>query len=235
MKIEGRHNVKGRIKTIVSFKNERYVRWQKDVYNGLQMGPVIEWKKEKTNHLVKADKSKILEEQFLVLDKTTKPVYDATKSTMGGGITCSSGTTMFFDYKQAPEEKSFKEKKIDEEIIRLCKAGTLLAAIKYYKDMNPGVGLKEAKDYVDVLHAGVIAEKKWSDFATTETLQNQKDKEVLIACGRFFKKNSEKVKFINDYKRYLKETGSLQVVKSIKEKTGWGLYEAKVFFDTYIK
>jgi len=41
---------------------------------------------------------------------------------------------------------------VDKRIIKLCSGGSKLAAVKYYKDQS-GLGLKEAKDYVDNLVA----------------------------------------------------------------------------------
>jgi len=41
---------------------------------------------------------------------------------------------------------------VDQRIIELCQAGTKLAAVKYYKEQS-GLGLKQAKEYVDSLAA----------------------------------------------------------------------------------
>lgn len=48
------------------------------------------------------------------------------------------------------EENAEKAKALDEEILRFCKAGQKLQAVKLYKDAT-GLGLKEAKNYVDYL------------------------------------------------------------------------------------
>ena len=38
-----------------------------------------------------------------------------------------------------------------EEVKNLVASGYLLRAVKYWKETNPGMGLKEAKDYIDSL------------------------------------------------------------------------------------
>lgn len=232
MKIEKRENVKGTIRTIVFYKNEKYVRLQKSKFTGLDMQPVVEWKKLKTNHIVKADKHKLLEDNFKEVDTiSVKP--DAFS--MKGG---SSGTTMFFDFKTVEpnpirkrESKSYEEQKVDKEIIRLCEAGTKLAAVKFYKDFS-GLGLKESKDYVDVLDAQRLAEKRWEE-GMNPTRQVQAD---LSKLNNYFKSNSHRKQFIAEVKQYHKKTGGgLQAIKLIKDKTDWLLKDCKLFFDTYIK
>ena len=41
--------------------------------------------------------------------------------------------------------------KPSDEVARLTKAGQIIDAIKLYRDQNPGIGLKEAKDVVDAM------------------------------------------------------------------------------------
>ena len=115
MKIENRENVKGTIRTIVFYKNERYVRLQKSQYNNLDMEPVVQWKKLKTNHLVKADKSKTLEDNFKEVDTITKPISHLVQ-------TLSSASTVLYDFKLSdaplpPFGKSFEDKRVDKELI----------------------------------------------------------------------------------------------------------------------
>lgn len=168
MKIEKRENIKGNIKNTVIFDGEKYIRLQKDVYGGLVDKSIVQWKKLKTNHLVKAEKHKLLEEKFKEVDNTSvKP----NSFKMKGG---ASGTTMLFDFKSVntKEEKTVHEKRIDERILEHIKFGNLLTAVKYYKEVS-GLGLKEAKDYVDLIYVNYFAEKKW-DKAMTFTKLHEK-------------------------------------------------------------
>lgn len=177
MKIEHRENVKGTIRTFVVFKNKRYVRYQKSKYNGLDMQPVVEWKKLETNHIVKADKHKMLEESFKEVDTITKQVPLYNQTTFGPAQIVASGTTSFdvFNFIKSSGEKSYKEKRIDKEIIKLCKEGTRLAAVKLYRDFS-GLGLKESKDYVDALDAKYQAEKKWDKAMIPTRMYENKNK-----------------------------------------------------------
>lgn len=43
----------------------------------------------------------------------------------------------------------FKEAR--RQTLELILSGNLLQAVKYWKDCNPGMGLKEAKEYIDTL------------------------------------------------------------------------------------
>ena len=45
--------------------------------------------------------------------------------------------------------------KVDEEVIRLIKSNQKLNAVKYITDAYMGMGLKEAKDYMDNLEANI--------------------------------------------------------------------------------
>jgi len=226
MKIEKRENVKGVIRTVVFYNNERYLRLQKSQYNGLDMNPVVEWKKEKTNHLVKADKHKMLEEKFSTVDVITKPATQLAK-------TMSSGTTMIFDFKPAPVKKSYEDKKVDVALIEECKAGRKLGAVKMYKDFT-GLGLKESKDYVDGLYSSFLAEVKWDDAMSLTNMALTREQKELVKINSFFESNAKRKQFISDAKRNAKDSGKLFAVKTIKDKTGWGLYESKLFFDTYV-
>lgn len=236
MKIEHRENIKGTIRTVVFYNNERYVRYQKSQYNGLDMQPVVEWKKLKTNHIVKANKHKALEENFNKVDTITKPVplYNETK--FGPAQLMASGVTSFdtFNFLKSSGEKSYEEKRIDKEIIRLCAEGTKLAAVKLYKDFS-GLGLKESKDYVDALDAQRLAEKKWEDgMAPTRNLQAQEQSD-LARLNNYFKSNSHRKQFISEIKGYHKKNkATLMAIKLIKDKTNWFLKDCKLFFDTYI-
>src|ERR1035437_4051463 len=146
MKIESRQNVKGTIRTIVLFGNKKYIRLQKSKFNGLDEGPVVEWKREKTNHLVKADKHKLLEEKFISVDTITKKVLDYTQTMFGPAKGVSSASTEFFEFKSAPRclDDIENQKRIDIGIKNHIKLGNLLSAIRYYKE-ETGKCLKESR------------------------------------------------------------------------------------------
>lgn len=48
------------------------------------------------------------------------------------------------------EEREFDTDALDQQLIDICRAGNVIAAIKVYRDAT-GQGLKESKDYVDQL------------------------------------------------------------------------------------
>lgn len=154
MKIESRKNIEGAIVNVVSLGKEKFVRTQTDRYNGLGMEPFVIWKKQRTNHLVNTKKHKALEEQFKLIDTITKTVLDYTKTNSGPAFLPESGGTMYFAFDRAPYEKTKEElmadAAADSNILEYCKAGRLLEAVKFYKEYA-GLGLKEAKDYVDAL------------------------------------------------------------------------------------
>lgn len=237
MKIENRENLKGTIRTVVFYKNERYVRLQKSKYNGLDMQPVVEWKKMKTNHLVKADKHKVLEENFKEVDTITKPVPLYNETSNGHAQLMASGFTSFdtFKFLEKSYTKTYEEKKVDKEIIRLCETGTKLAAVKFYKDFS-GLGLKESKDYVDILDAQRLAEKKWEDGMAATKDFKAKEQADLNKLNNYFRSNSHRKQFISEVKKFHKDNGGgLMAIKLIKDKTAWYLKDCKLFFDTYIK
>jgi ribosomal protein L7/L12 len=154
MKIENRTNINGAIVTVVSLGKEKFVRTQTSRYNGIDMQPFIVWKKQRTNHLVNAKKKKTLEEQFKLIDTITKTVLDYTKTNFGPAFLPESGGTMYFAFDRKPYEKTKEELaadlKADSTILEYCQSGRLLEAVKFYKEYA-GLGLKEAKDYVDSL------------------------------------------------------------------------------------
>lgn len=233
MKIENRENVKGKIKTTVFFKNERYVRLQKDKYTGLDLQPVVEWRKCKTNHLVKAEKHKLLEEKFKTVDTITKITKNYAETNNGPARLVASGSTSFYNFIKSGE-KTHKEKRDDEKMINFCNENHKLAAVRYYKEIS-GLGLKESKDYVDALYANHLAGKKWDNNMDLTRTNEQKEQKAIAEVNKFFKSNSQRKQFVSESKRYFKETGPLQTVKLIKDTTGCGLYEAKIFFDNCIK
>ncbi len=263
MKIENRENVKGNIKTTVVFGGEKYSRLEKSVFTGLDMKPVVEWKKVKTNHIVNADKFKILEEKFIEVDTTRVPVRLYTETKNGPAQITSSGSTPFYDFqfkasmpkglweigrhseqgkneKKAPEyglfaKQSFPEmskdekKAIDDRIFDHLKHGSLLSAIKYLKEMT-GLGLKEAKEYVDELNRKyLLAKRAGEPFSGAQVTANREIEHTLP-------NNAKRKQFQAEIKKFFSENGSkLMTVKQIKDTTGWGLYTSKYFFDTYIE
>ncbi len=68
---------------------------------------------------------------------------------------------------------------VDQRIIELCSAGTKLAAVKYYRDQS-GLGVKEAKDYVDNLAAQHGIAPKGGCFVATAYFGDYDAPEVLV-------------------------------------------------------
>jgi hypothetical protein len=161
MRILNRENKKGKVITTVSFENKEYVRILTDKFGGLNMNQIVQWRNKKTNHILNSSKHGKLEEIFKTVDKTStpKPFYNETKK--GPANLVSSGTTMFFgfDKVQEPPRKTVEEIALDGSIRELCNAGRVLEAVKFYKDKT-GLGLKEAKDYVDSIRSTTIAAKQ---------------------------------------------------------------------------
>lgn len=226
MKIKSRDNVKGNIVSVVEFENKNYIRIQKNKFNGLDETPITEWKNKKTNHIVNAEKSKKLEEMFNLADETTKPVIRYDKSEKGPASLPVSGTTSLHNFFTIDREK------VDREIKEFIKAGSLLGAVKYYKDIAL-VGLKEAKDYVDSVNDIYKAEQRWEKgMAPTREVQ------TMDWINKFFiNARIDKEDYIRQTKAfYIKSyNNSLGTVKKIMDVMGWGLYESKIFFDTFIK
>ena len=236
MKIENRENIKGNIKTTVVFGGEKYSRLEKNVFTGLDMKPVVEWKKVKTNHIVNADKFKILEEKFIEVDTTRVPVKLYTETKNGPGQITSSGSTPFYDFKTSIPKgiweigaHSEKTETINKKIGEYLKYGSLLSAIKYLKDVT-GLGLKEAKEYVDELNRKyLLAKRAGEPFSGAQVTANREIEHTLP-------NNAKRKQFQSEIKKFFKENGSkLMTVKHIKDTTGWGLYTSKYFFDTYIE
>lgn len=225
MKIETRENIKGNIKTIISLKNERYIRLQKDKYNGLDMQSVVEWRKQRTNHLVKADKHKLLEDIF----KDTDPTFK--KASIQIILSGKDSLENLNDLK----EKTFVRKAINDKILEHIKSGNLLAAVKFYKEKVSGIGLKEAKDYVDAINANYIAEKKWEENIQLTRENSLRENTALASVNKIFKNNAQRKQFVAEMKTVFKNQGAIPTVKIIKDRTNCGLYESKIFFDNYVK
>lgn len=238
MQIKTRQNINGNIVATVEFKGKTFVRIQKNKFDDVSLEPIVEWKNKKTNHLVNAIKFKVLEEIFKKNDNTFKiqPAFNETSN--GSFRMTASGSTMFFGTKPNVNLQILPanniNKNIDERIIEHLKHGSLLSAIKYYKEAT-GAGLKEAKDYVDSINANYIAQKKWDSAMSLTNQLDEREKKALKEIEKTFKTNAYRKRFIAKAKDKLKNSSPLEVVKYIKETTGCGLYECKVFFDTFIK
>lgn len=231
MKIESRQNVEGTIRTVVLFENKRYIRLQKNKFNVLAESYIVEWKREKTNHLVRADKYKLLEDKFISVDTTTKKTLDYTQTSVGPAKMVGSGSTSFYDFKATSSlEDITKKKRIDDGIKTHLKLGSILSAVKFYKEQT-GEGLKESKDYVDKINVVYKAEKAWSDGMIPTIEQNSREQNVNSSFASDMDKNN----FIKEVKSSYVGNNSLQTVRLIKDRMGWGLYDSKMFFDNYIK
>lgn len=236
MKIESRQNIKGAIRTIVLFGNKRYIRLQKNKFNGLDEGPIVEWKREKTNHLVKADKYRLLEDKFISVDTTAKKTLGYTQTSVGPAKIVSSGSTSFYDFKSSTLclEDITKKKRIDDGIKTHLKLGSILPAVKFYREQT-GEGLKESKDYVDKINVVYLAEKKWDNGITPTMEQNSREQNSLLRSSSSFNSTMDRNSFLKEVKSVYVGNNALQTVKLIKDKMGWGLYDSKIFFDLYIK
>lgn len=229
MKIKSRDNVKGNIVSVVEFENKNYIRIQKNKFNGLDETPITEWKNKKTNHIVNSEKSKKLEEMFSLSNETTKLDVNFRKNINEPGIN-------FLKTVSEPVSPcgflTMNSLEVDKNIIEYIKSNKLLEAVKYYKDIS-GVGLKEAKEYIDGINDTYKAHKIWE-----KGMVPTKDVQTIDWINRFFSISSiSKESYILKTKDfYIKNyNNSTETVKNIKDVMGWGLYESKLFFDTFIK
>jgi len=119
MKIEKRENIKGNIETIVSFKKENYIRIQKNKHDGIDMKQIVEWKKQRTNHLVNAVKHAMLEEKFKMVDPITKMAKDYSKSGLGSSnLTCHGSKEGYDAHIIKEAERKLEQDKQDLEKLR---------------------------------------------------------------------------------------------------------------------
>ncbi len=170
MVIEKKEPIKNGTKTFVKLDNKKFIRFHKLISTSSGK-ETIEWRRAKTNHLVKADQKKFLEEKFELVSNLVD---------IKGKKLPASGATMFFDFKSGePAVNFFKEK------------------------INVSLPVEE--------------------------------QDALRRANTFFNSNSQRKQFIAEMKKYLKDTNStLQTVKLMKDRTEWGLYETKKFFDNFI-
>lgn len=262
MKIETKKTEKNRELTLVLLNNKKFTRV-------LHVDKkIIEWKNSKTNHFVNAKKFTLLENFYKAITQTplsggttifalksAPPVISLSpiqrheidkkiiefckvgdrlsavkyyKDQTGLGLRESK------DYVDLLYAKVFADtvnnKAIDQEVIKLCEAGTKLAAVKYHKE-HTGLGLKESKDYVEALHADYIAKKKWDKALEPTNLEKKKVEEI----NKRFHSENARMMFINRVREIAKSDGPLSAVKMINDESGWGLYDSKIFYDYNIK
>ena len=260
MKIETKKTEKNRELTLVLLNNKKFTRV-------LHVDKkIIEWKNSKTNHFVNAKKFTVLENEFKAKSKVIighthvseikhspvallspnqrheidKKIIEFCK--VGDRLSAVKyykdqtglGLRESKDYVDLLYAKVFADtvnnKAIDQEVIKLCEAGTKLAAVKYHKE-HTGLGLKESKDYVEALHADYIAKKKWDKALEPTNLEKKKVEEI----NKRFHSENARMMFINRVREIAKSDGPLSAVKMINDESGWGLYDSKIFYDYNIK
>lgn len=143
MKLETKKTANNKTFIIVNFENKQFLR--------ISSPTRTEWKKVKTNHFVNAEKFQVLEKTFSVhFPHFVNKVVVGHKNVQDTPLTYTLPKP---DYKK-PVTK--------EELIIFIKAGNRLGAVKAYKDAT-GLGLREAKDYIDALDAFIQSEKRWEN------------------------------------------------------------------------
>ena len=164
------------------------------VYKGREfyrfVGKKVQWKRSKSNNIVSDSLHNELEQ-----------AYNA-----------ATGRKSIL----VPSTKKKTKSELDKEILSLCTSGSLLQAVKLYKD-NTGEGLKESKDYVDALYNKVKA----------------KASEDIL--GQVYKTGKLKKGFVKNMKNLYNGNNALEVVKNIRETTGLGLKESKDLFESLIR
>lgn len=189
MILESRETKNNKVITIVTFEKEQYERAQKSKLDA-QNKPIVEWRKCRTNHLVKATKHELLEKSFII---------QRTPAAWLVGVNLPVSTTKVVSPNSIPQSE------IEQKLIVFIREGNLLGAVKAYKDLA-GIGLKEAKDFVDSFYARYNTE-------------NKKFKEDFVKESKL---------------HFIKNKSKLETVKMIKDKTGWSLLDAKKFFEDFI-
>jgi ribosomal protein L7/L12 len=97
----------------------------------------------------------------------------------------------------------------DEEVRRLLAAGNKIQAIKRVRELT-GMGLKEAKDYVEALpNAPALASMSTAPQAPIGSSQIEAEARRLLAAGN-----------------------KIEAIKRVRELTGMGLKEAKDYVDS---
>lgn len=223
MIIEKKESIKNGTKTIVRIGNKSFIRIQNLLSSSVQ------WKRVRTNHLVKAYQHKELESKFELVDNIVSLAISKNRQFLP-----SSGATMIFDFEKEIKKQSqrFTDIKLDAKLIEFIDSNALLAAVKYYKDAT-GLGLKESKEYVDALKIKHLATKNRKP-VEENFMKPKVDEDRMKEMNAYFPNNAKRKQFIQEIKKVHKEEGTLRAVKSIKDKTEWGLYESKMFFDNVI-
>lgn len=100
---------------------------------------------------------------------------------------------------------------VEEEARQLLATGNAITAIKRVRELT-GLGLKEAKDYVDALQRGgappVLPAPAASKAPTASAPQLEQEARALLARGQ-----------------------KIEAIKRVRELTGWGLKEAKDYVE----
>ena len=213
MKIESTNNEKDKSRTFVSYNDELFVRMQKNVIREGKTVSLIEWKKQRTGHILNAKKSAEFESIF----NSIRSNYENKKAyeTALNPFVAAPGVTRSAIVASVKAPILSKDKMT--QVLDLVTNNQKLAAVKLYKDFT-GAGLKDSKDFVDSI---------------SEDLNN---KTILSDLNQSFRSFEEKTKFVQELKKHSSIHNSpLYIVKEIKDKMGWGLKESKMFFDEYVK
>lgn len=263
MKTETTKTQKNKEISYLVFGNKQYIR-----INHVDK-KIIEWKNSKTNHFVNAKKFTILENKLkeMKLSSGQPNLPDAKSISFPFPVITLSinqrheidkeiirfcklgdrlGAVKYYkdktnlglkeskDYVDVLYAKVFADsvnnKALDQEILRLCEAGTKLAAVKYHKE-HTGLGLKESKDYVEELHADYIAKKKWDKALEPTNSEKKKAEEI----NKRFHTENARLMFINRVREVAKSDGPLSAVKMIKDESDWSLLDSKIFYDYNVK
>lgn len=101
--------------------------------------------------------------------------------------------------------------RVEQEARQILATGTTISAIKRVRELT-GLGLKEAKDYVDALQRGgalpALPATTASGAATASAPQLEQEARALMARGQ-----------------------KIDAIKRVRERTGWGLKEAKDYVE----
>jgi ribosomal protein L7/L12 len=185
------------------------------LYNGKEfyrfIGKKLQWKRAKSNHIVNKELHEVLESAFNGSPKIKEPSINIPSN--------------FIKAVNKIETKN----ELDIKIYSMCENFELLQAVKLYKD-HTGVGLREAKNYVDTINRMAKARKK---FYATGSTDSDALRQVIV--NAYFESMAARDEFAKKMKLSYDGKNALTVVKMIKDVTNLGLAEAKYLFDNYIK
>jgi hypothetical protein len=94
------------------------------------------------------------------------------------GTHCNYCGAALFSLEEKKPELMAPES-IDQQVLAICKKGSFLEAVKFYKD-HSGKGLKESKDYVEELAKRNGIEKPAGCFVATACYGDYNAPEVLV-------------------------------------------------------